>query len=53
MSYCQRYRCIYARLKEFGFSPFIALWILVDAKCGDRFALNAIRTAKNFRRRYT
>lgn len=38
-----RHKQTYERLKAYGFSPFIALRIVIDAQRGDTFALQYIK----------
>jgi hypothetical protein len=41
------YNRIYARLRDFGHTPTKALEILIDARRGDRHALQWIRLVRN------
>jgi hypothetical protein len=48
-SYHGRYPRVYAALKRYGFSPAMAIRIMIDATRKDSYAWNVVRIARHHR----
>jgi hypothetical protein len=48
-SYHGRYPRIYAALKRYGFSPAMAIRIIIDATRADTYAWNVVMLARRYR----